>query len=90
MSFSDHRNGIVVFDFLDNPLLFALVSLAITFGSLFVVYVEMPSRVIKKTGKTRSIGERLSELSKNGKIFLFVFIVSTVGSIAALIDFFQA
>ncbi|WP_311777135.1 hypothetical protein [Trueperella abortisuis] len=77
-------------DYLDDPLLFALISLVITFGSLFVVYVEMPPRVIKKTGKTRSIGERLSGLSKNGKVFLFVFVVSAVGSIAAVIDLLAA
>lgn len=77
-------------DYLDDPLLFALISLVITFGSLFVVYMEMPPRIIKKTGKTRPIGERLSGLSKNGKVFLFVFVVSAVGSIAAVIDLLAA
>ncbi|MCI7305691.1 MULTISPECIES: hypothetical protein [Trueperella] len=77
-------------DYLDDPLLFALISLVITFGSLFVVYMEMPPRIIKKTGKTRPIGERLSGLSKNGKVFLFVSAVSAVGSIAAVIDLLAA
>lgn len=77
-----------MFDFLDNPIVFAFASLAITFGSLFMVYLEMPPKVIKKTGRTRTLGERLSGLSRNGKVFLFVFIVSAVGSIASIIDVF--
>ncbi len=75
-----------MFDYLDNPVVFALISLGITFGALFVVYMEMPSRIVKKTGEIRSVGERLSGLSRNGKVFLFVFIVSAVGSIASVID----
>lgn len=52
-----------MFDFLDNPVVFAFASLAITFGSLFIVYLEMPPKVVRKTGRTRSLGERLSDLS---------------------------
>ncbi len=77
-----------MFDFLDNPIVFAFTSLAITFGSVFMVYLEMPPKVVKKTGRTRTLGERLSDLSRNGKVFLFVFIVSAVGSIASIIDVF--
>ncbi|MDO5025079.1 MAG: hypothetical protein Q4E03_00940 [Trueperella sp.] len=53
-----------------------------------MVYLELPPQVNKKTGRTRSLGERLSELSRDGKVFLFIFAVSTVGLIAAIVDVF--
>ena len=75
-----------MFDFLDNSVVFALISLVVTFGSLFMVYLEMPAKVDKKTGKTRPLSERLSKLSRDSKVFLFVFVVSAVGSVASVID----
>lgn len=76
-------------EFLDNPVVSALTSLAITFGSLFIVYVEMPLKIVKKTGRKRSLSERLSVLSRTGKVCLFVFIISAIGSIASVIDVFN-
>lgn len=76
-------------DFLDNPLVSVLTSFGITFWALFMVYLEMPAKVVKKTGRVRSLGERISGLSRNGKLFLFIFIVSGIGLIASIIDFLR-
>lgn len=78
-----------MFDFLDNPLVFALVSLGITFGALFMVYLEMPPKIVKKTGATRSIVDRVATLGRTGKVFLFVFVVSMIGTIASFVDLFN-
>lgn len=68
-------------DFLDSPILWLILGAF----SWFIVYVEMPPKENKKTGKKLSLGQRLSRLSRTGWGFLIPGILLPIGAVAGFI-----
>lgn len=68
--------------FLENP----IFDLLLAAFCLFIVYLEMPPKVSKRTGKKVPFSQRLSKLGRTGWGLLIPGVLFAVGGIAGVID----
>lgn len=72
--------------YLDNPIVATIVSAVAALFAFAVVYLEMPPRLARKTGTTTPLRERLTQLSRTGKVLFLVGILMTISAIASLLE----
>lgn len=80
------EQGGSVFELFASPWVDAVLCTFAALGALFVAYVEIPPKTGRRTGKKRSLVNRLQSTSRLGKVFLLVGVLMSIAAVFAILE----
>lgn len=75
-----------MFELFASPWVDAVLCTLAAVGALFVAYMEIPPKTSRRTGKKRSLVNRLQSTSRLGKVCLLVGVLMAIASVFAILE----